>query len=228
MKRVFGKVEAVFDLFYLAAGLEIGLWLLRSAGESMARLLAGIMALVLAGGDAFHLIPRVRVILSGREEALRGALGRGKQITSITMTVFYLLLWQIGLLLFAQKPAPVWTGLAFLLAAVRIFLCLMPQNRWQDRYPPISWGIWRNIPFFLLGAETAAAFFLARAGRNEFRVAGHCTELWLLSPSGALVEPKPRGGDADAAQDLRLSLDTGHVSLDPAIDSVHAGCFAPD
>lgn len=107
MKRVFGKVEAVFDLFYLAAGLAIGLWLLRSAGESMARLLAGIMALVLAGGDAFHLIPRVRVILSGREEALRGALGRGKQITSITMTVFYLLLWQIGLLLFAQKPAPV-------------------------------------------------------------------------------------------------------------------------
>ncbi|MFR1051636.1 MAG: hypothetical protein ACLSE7_07895 [Lachnospirales bacterium] len=173
MKRVFGKVEAVFDLFYLAAGLAIGLWLLRSAGESMARLLAGIMALVLAGGDAFHLIPRVRVILSGREEALRGALGRGKQITSITMTVFYLLLWQIGLLLFAQKPAPVWTGLAFLLAAVRIFLCLMPQNRWQDRYPPISWGIWRNIPFFLLGAETAAAFFLARAGL------GGMSSVWL-------------------------------------------------
>lgn len=173
MKRVFGKVEAVFDLFYLAAGLAIGLWLLRSAGESMARLLAGIMALVLAGGDAFHLIPRVRVILSGREEALRGALGRGKQITSITMTVFYLLLWQIGLLLFAQKPAPVWTGLAFLLAAVRIFLCLMPQNRWQDRYPPISWGIWRNIPFFLLGAETAAAFFLAQAGL------GGMSSVWL-------------------------------------------------
>lgn len=173
MKRVFGKVEAVFDLFYLAAGLAIGLWLLRSAGESMARLLAGIMALVLAGGDAFHLIPRVRVILSGREEALRGALGRGKQITSITMTVFYLLLWQIGLLLFAQKPAPVWTGLTFLLAAVRIFLCLMPQNRWQDRYPPISWGIWRNIPFFLLGAETAAAFFLAQAGL------GGMSSVWL-------------------------------------------------
>lgn len=173
MKRVFGKVEAVFDLFYLAAGLAIGLWLLRSAGESTARLLAGIMALVLAGGDAFHLIPRVRVILSGREEALRGALGRGKQITSITMTVFYLLLWQIGLLLFAQKPAPVWTGLAFLLAAVRIFLCLMPQNRWQDRYPPISWGIWRNIPFFLLGAETAAAFFLAQAGL------GGMSSVWL-------------------------------------------------
>ena len=133
----------------------------------------GVLALVLAGGDAFHLIPRVRVILSGREEALRGALGRGKQITSITMTVFYLLLWQIGLLLFAQKPAPVWTGLAFLLAAVRIFLCLMPQNRWQDRYPPISWGIWRNIPFFLLGAETAAAFFLAQAGL------GGMSSVWL-------------------------------------------------
>lgn len=167
MKRVFGKVEAVFDLFYLAAGLAIGLWLLRSAGESMARLLAGIMALVLAGGDAFHLIPRVRVILLGREEALRGALGRGKQITSITMTVFYLLLWQIGLLLFAQKPAPVWTGLAFLLAAVRIFLCLMPQNRWQDRYPPISWGIWRNIPFFCWGRRRRLPSSWPRLGWAE-------------------------------------------------------------
>ena len=163
MKRVFGTVEAIFDILYLAAASIIGFVLLFSASDNSARMLAGIMALVLAGGDAFHLVPRIQVIRTGQEENLRGVLGRGKQITSITMTVFYLLLWQIGLLVFGPDNINIWSYLVYILAAVRVFLCLMPQNKWTDRYPPVSWGIWRNIPFFLMGAVVAGLFFVQKS-----------------------------------------------------------------
>lgn len=153
MKRVFGKVEVVFDGVYLLAAAGIGLWLVVRGSP-----LAGLMALTLSGGDAFHLLPRMRLILSGKEASLRRALGRGKQIASLTMTVFYVLLWHLS-----QPENGGWTALVYALAAVRLALCLLPQNRWQERFPPVSWGIWRNLPFFLLGTVVAARWFFCRA-----------------------------------------------------------------
>ncbi|MEG2394096.1 MAG: hypothetical protein RSC36_03605 [Ruthenibacterium sp.] len=158
MKRVFGTVEAIFDGLYLMIAAAIGVFLLAAAQGSAARIIAGSMALVLACGDAFHLVPRICVILTGQEEGLRAALGRGKQITSVTMTVFYLMLWHVGLFVFAPSGSAPYTVAVYLLAAVRIVLCLMPQNKWQDRYPPVSWGVFRNLPFFMQGAAVAALF----------------------------------------------------------------------
>ncbi len=171
MRRVFGGFEAVFDGLYLATALGLGLYLLVTGGDARGH--AGIMALVLVGGDIFHLVPRMRVIAGGDEERYRAALGRGKQITSISMTVFYLLLWQLGLLLFSENPAEVWTYIVYGLAALRIFLCLLPQNRWLERYPPVSWGILRNIPFFLLGAVVSVLFYLHRVAVPGFSL------MWL-------------------------------------------------
>lgn len=162
MKRVFGMVEAVFDIFYLTAAVTLGFMFLFIAPDNSARVLAGVMALVLAGGDAFHLLPRISVIRTGNEEHLRGMLGRGKQITSITMTIFYLLLWHTGLHVFQPQNINFWSYLVYILAAVRIILCLLPQNKWKERYPPVIWGIWRNIPFFLMGAVVAGLFFMYR------------------------------------------------------------------
>lgn len=162
MKRVFGVFEAAFDVLYLITALVLGFLLFFSASNSTPRMLAGVMALVLVFGDAFHLIPRIMVIITGKEERLRPALGRGKQITSITMTVFYLFLWQIGLMTLSPTDVNIWSYLVYLLATLRIILCLMPQNKWLERYPPFSWGVWRNIPFFLLGSVVAGLFFLYR------------------------------------------------------------------
>lgn len=160
MKRVFGTVEVLFDILYLFSALVLACIFLFSSQGNSARTLAGIMALFLVGGDAFHLLPRVLVIRTGREEQLRKALGTGKQVTSITMTLFYLFIWQIGVLVFSQEDIKVWSYVIYILTGVRIFLCLLPQNKWQDRYPPITWGIVRNIPFFLQGAVVAGLFFL--------------------------------------------------------------------
>jgi hypothetical protein len=162
MKRVFGRVEAIFDVLYLFIASFIGLYLLFTSNGNSVRILAGAMALVLAGGDAFHLIPRIYVIFTSREEIFRRALGRGKQITSVTMTFFYLMLWHIALALYDLNFISVWTFVLYGLAFVRIVLCVLPQNRWIDRYPPISWGIYRNIPFFIMGLVIAFVFFQNR------------------------------------------------------------------
>lgn len=162
MKRVFGTIEAIFDASYLVLALTIGIVLLTNASGNPARLLAGAAAFILVAGDAFHLVPRLLVIRTGEEEKLRNALGTGKQITSITISLFYLLLWQVGVLVYSPKHINAWSFLLYASTAVRIFLCLLPQNRWKDRFPPVIWGIARNIPFFLQGLIVAGLFFVYR------------------------------------------------------------------
>ena len=171
MKRVFGKVEAIFDALYLFIATSIGIFLILSSNGSNLRMFAGVMALVLAGGDAFHLIPRVYVIFTEREEIFRRSLGRGKQITSITMTFFYVMLWHIALSLYGLNLISIWTLVVYVLALLRIVLCILPQNRWIDRYPPISWGIYRNIPFFILGLVIAIVFYQNRNVVSAFGLA---------------------------------------------------------
>ncbi|MFR9071339.1 MAG: hypothetical protein ACLVIU_13330, partial [Paraclostridium sp.] len=39
----------------------------------------------------------------------------------------------------------------YVLAGLRVVLCLFPQNQWFVSNPPVSWGIYRNIPFTIMG-----------------------------------------------------------------------------
>ena len=48
-----------------------------------------------------------------------------------------------------------------LLSVVRIVLCLMPQNDWTGA-APVLWGVYRNIPFTLLGALMVVLFYKQR------------------------------------------------------------------
>lgn len=180
-KRVFGRVEAVFNILYLLAATAIGLWLL-GRGQGPVHRLGAAIALLLAAGDAFHLVPRIAAILTGDEVKWARAMGIGKLVTSLTMTGCYLLLWQLGLQLFESGPAQGgwhrWTLPIYLLAALRVLLCLLPQNGWLDRHPPVRWGIIRNLPFLLLGLLVAALFF-AHAG--QVRGAGSMGVAILLS-----------------------------------------------
>ena len=164
VKRVFGRLEAGFDLLYLAAALAISLTLLLGS-PSRPQALAGLMGLALVSGDALHLLPRVRAALTGGELELAQALGLGKLAASITMTVFYLLLWRTGLLLFDPALPPLATFCVYGLGLIRILLCLLPQNRWTERHPPLNWAVYRNIPFVLLGAGAAWLY-----GANQGRV----------------------------------------------------------
>ena len=155
MKHKFGMIEVVFDILYLSTALVIGISLFFTGAAGSVRGLAGITALVLAGGDAFHLVPRIARILSGDNERFKRSLALGKLVTSITMTVFYALLWHMGGLLFTAPSPGVWNWIIGCLVLVRIILCLMPQNGWLSDKPPLRWAIIRNLPFLLIGIITA-------------------------------------------------------------------------
>ena len=74
------------------------------------------------------------------------------------MTVFYILLFDVmrlmpGMTPTSQPPQAIRTIL-LALAAVRIALCLFPQNRWFDGVGNQQWGIYRNLPFAAMGVLT--------------------------------------------------------------------------
>ncbi|MDU2898760.1 MAG: hypothetical protein E7B88_08070 [Finegoldia magna] len=82
--------ESLFDVIYLSVLVALGVRLLleKTKGAN----LFGIMAIVLGLGDGFHLLPRVISHLSpGGFEAHAAALSWGQFVTSITMTIFYVL-----------------------------------------------------------------------------------------------------------------------------------------
>lgn len=54
------------------------------------------------------------------------------------------------------------------MSALRIILCLFPQNKWLSPDAPLSWGIYRNIPFALLGLLIIVLFYKsAREHRDK-------------------------------------------------------------
>lgn len=164
IKRVFGITEAIFDIIYLLSGLAIGIALFIVGKSQSIYILAGFMSLVLVIGDAFHLAPRIRLILSTEKQDLNKALGRGKQITSITMSIFYILLFHLGLKYFDRQVPTLAILLMYLLGATRIALCLLKQNKWEEEKGPYQWAVIRNIPFFLQGYLVFLLFFQAREG----------------------------------------------------------------
>lgn len=157
-KSIANRMETIFDLIYLILVLIVGVYMIVTSSDSLQRLW-GIMGLVLVFGDSFHLVPRILAAKTGDIERYRKALGTGKQITSITMTLFYLLLWHIGLMILGLNLTA-FTCLVWILAVIRIVLCLSPKNAWTDREPDYRWGIYRNIPFFFEGLMVCLLFGL--------------------------------------------------------------------
>jgi len=152
-------VETLFDTVYLIGVITLGILMIRKSKDRKQYRLFGIMAVVLGLGDAFHLVPRAVALCTTGLQDYTAALGIGKFITSITMTVFYILLYYVWRIRYQVKDRQWLTGTVYLLAAVRIILCLFPQNSWISPDAPLSWGIYRNIPFSLLGLLIIVLFF---------------------------------------------------------------------
>lgn len=156
-KAIPKAIEIIFDILYLVSMLCMAAVLLTQRAAPV-KVLWGVMALLMAVGDSFHLVPRIAAAL-GSEDKYKAAKGIGKQITSITMTIFYILLWHAGELLFVFK-LPVLTAAVYILAAVRIIVCLMPQNSWASGTENFAFAIYRNVPFVLQGLIVIAVFML--------------------------------------------------------------------
>ena len=160
-------VETLFDAAYLITVITIGIIMIAKSGKNSQYRLFGIMAIVLGSGDAFHLVPRAYALCTTGLENFTAALGTGKFITSITMTVFYVILYYVWRIRYKVKGQTGVTAAVYILSALRIILCLFPQNEWLSAESPISWGIYRNIPFALLGLLIIVLFYKSAKENND-------------------------------------------------------------
>ena len=161
--------ETIFDIGYLIFAIVSGITLLFRAKGRRTVTLFGAMTLCLGCGDAFHLVPRM--LNYWVDGDFTAAMGIGKLITSVTMTVFYLLMEYArrecnGIR--GQKPL---LGVFWGLAVIRIALCCFPQNGWISAEPSLLWGIIRNIPFAVMGVMTVVLWFRSARGDMTLRLA---------------------------------------------------------
>ena len=162
--------ESTFDILYLIFAITTGILTLRKSSNRTSRLM-GLAALILGCGDAFHLVPRVLNYFI--EADFTAALGIGKLVTSITMTLFYVLLYYVWLGHYEEKENRGMTACVWTLALIRVALCLFPQNGWLENSSDMTWGIIRNVPFVILGAVICFLYWKNREKDRVFRF------LWL-------------------------------------------------
>ena len=160
-------IETLFDLVYLITVITVGIRMIRSSKRGSQFRLFGWMAVVLGAGDSFHLVPRALALCTTGLKNYVVPLGLGKWITSVTMTVFYVLLYYVWRKRYQVKGQKSVTLAVYLLSAARVVLCMMPQNRWLEAQSPLSWGIYRNIPFALLGLLIIVLFYRSAKEHND-------------------------------------------------------------
>lgn len=139
-------MEAAFDAVYLVTVLTVGVRMIRKHKAARQFHLFGWMAVVLGAGDAFHLVPRAWALCTTGLENYTFALGLGKAITSVTMTVFYVLLYYVWRQRYHVQGQKSLTVAVYALAALRVLLCLMPQNQWFSAQAPSPGGSTATSP----------------------------------------------------------------------------------
>ena len=168
------KIEPLFNLIYLLFVISAGTYMVLISQSTDLTFYYGMMSLTLGIGDSFHLIPRILSIQNTQKDYTK-SLGTGKMITSITMTIFYLFLWEIGKQMYNIKIDSIYQWIFYGLTFLRILLCLLPQNQWQKNLKYHKIGIIRNIPFILLGFMVMILYFFGRnTGYFQYEY------LWIL------------------------------------------------
>lgn len=163
MKLMPALPESIFDIFYLCFAIVSGFMLLKKAAGRKDFKLMGLATILLGCGDAFHLLPRVLAYWLTGDFTV--SLGIGKLVTSITMTVFYLMLEYVRIEKYHNTQIKIETKIIWALTAARIVLCAFPQNAWTSANSPVSWGIYRNIPFVIIGVMTVVLWL--RDAKND-------------------------------------------------------------
>lgn len=160
-------MEPIFHVVYLTTVISLGIIMIRKSKDNQYFKMFGFMSLILGLGDSFHLIPRTYALLTTGLENNVTSLGFGKLVTSMTMTIFYLILYKIWKMRFDVKSLKLLDITMYVLSAIRIILCLFPQNDWFVNNPPLSWGIYRNIPFAIMGIIMIYLFYSYGTKNND-------------------------------------------------------------
>ena len=122
-------MEAIFDAAYLIFDLVAAILFFTFSKGNILFVLYGILTLTLCGGDAFHLVPRIIRAVRGSDEKIKRQLGIGLQVSSVTMTVFYIILMYVWKFTFPEMIIPtIVEAVVWISAVVRIVICMFPQK----------------------------------------------------------------------------------------------------
>ena len=159
-----GKImEALFCVIYMILVPILGVKIIKNSKGRKEILWYGIMCLTLIAGDAFHLVPRVLAAVNQSGD-YHVSMGIGTFVTSVTMTIFYLMLYFIYSDRYKYSNKTM-TATMVILTAVRVGLCFFPQNDWTGD-SPVIWGIYRNIPFAVIGLIMVILYFKQRSDKD--------------------------------------------------------------
>lgn len=166
--------ESTFDILYLLFAIITGIVILikhRNKND----VLMGTAALVLGLGDSFHLIPRVLNYFIDAD--FTWYLGFGKLVTSITMTIFYIFVfWLYKSVYNKDDKSTKTTGITiYVLAILRVALCLAPGNKWFTGEGSMLWAVLRNLPFIVIGLIIVCLYFKVRKEDK------YLSRLWLYT-----------------------------------------------
>ena len=89
------------------------------------------------------------------------------------MTVFYLILEYARRERYGISKEKQTLYVFWVLCVLRIALCLFPQNEWTSADSPVSWGIYRNLPFAVMGVMSILAWRRSAKNDRVFRL------MWL-------------------------------------------------
>lgn len=160
-------METIFCMVYLGF-LIVCIWNFFSlVKSSKIFLIFGCLTTVLAFGDGFHLIPRILDNMKKRGiESKEFWFGLGSQISSITMTWFYLLLYFVYRKLFPDNlPGRIFDIFLYMTIILRVFICLLPDNDWYSKDRNIGLSILRNLIFLVTGVMEIFLFaFIGNKG----------------------------------------------------------------
>lgn len=162
--------ESVFDIAYLVSVITISVLIIRRGKitKSKSSIVFGLMGLLLGLGDSFHLVPRIVGHLTTGLEDYQTALGIGKLITSITMTVFYCLIYLYYSIKTKDSNKYVWISLIGL-TMIRFSLLMLPGNDWINNGNDLFYAILRNIPFLIIGI-IIVVIFVNKGKQKEFQM----------------------------------------------------------
>ncbi|MCM1370662.1 MAG: hypothetical protein NC181_02060 [Clostridium sp.] len=151
--------ESVFVIGYLLFDLIAGIIFLKNSSRELF-LLYGIMTLILGFGDSFHLIPRVIKNIKGESKKVKWWMNLGLVVTSISMTIFYILLFYIWKMNYDKTVHSIIPILIWSTALMRIIICLLPQNNWfKNGNKKLS--LCRNVLFAITGGIEVILFLIS-------------------------------------------------------------------
>ena len=155
-------MEAIFDAAYLIFDLIAAILFFLFSKGNVLFILYGILTLALCGGDAFHLVPRIKRAVWGSNERIKKQLGLGLQVSSITMTAFYIILMYIWKFTFPEYKVPVIIeAIIWISAIVRMVICLFPQNNWCTEEGNRTLSVIRNAVFAVTGIGVILLYLIS-------------------------------------------------------------------